>query len=71
VVWIGAAWVAGNLGVFGITFGIGHVVLGSPGFGTPMAVGGLIAIALTLRATARARSHLMSTGVETAAEGHS
>ena len=62
--WIAAAWIAGNLGVFGITFGIGHVILGSPALGTPMAVGGLIAIGLTLRATARARSHMMSTGVE-------
>jgi Na+/proline symporter len=67
VVWIGAAWIAGNLGVFGMTFGIGHAVLGRPGFGALMAIGGLVAIALTLRATATARVHLMSTGGKTAA----
>lgn len=70
VMWIAGAWIAGNLGVFGITFAIGHIVLGSPGLGTLMGVGGLAAIGLTLRATARARSLLMSPDVETAAEDH-
>lgn len=64
VVWIGAAWIAGNLGVFGITFGIGHAVLGRSGFGALMTIGGLVAIVVTLRATARARAPLMSSGGE-------
>jgi solute:Na+ symporter, SSS family len=54
--WIAAAWVLGNLGVFALTFGIGHALLGRPVTGVLMAVGGLAAIAATMRATAKARA---------------
>jgi Na+/proline symporter len=54
--WIAAAWIAGNLGVFGITFGAGHALLGRPFTGALMAIGGLLAMAATLRATSKARA---------------
>jgi Na+/proline symporter len=56
--WIAAAWVAGNIGVFGITFGIGHAVLGRPLQGALMIIAGLVAIRVTLLATAQAREGL-------------
>jgi solute:Na+ symporter, SSS family len=59
--WIGAAWVAGNLGVFGITFGTGHALLGRPVAGMLMVAGGVAAIAVTLRATGRARTLVAAT----------
>jgi Na+/proline symporter len=59
MVWIAAAWVAGNLGVFGVTFGTGHALLGRPLTGSLMALAGCVALGLTLRATARARAIVM------------
>jgi Na+/proline symporter len=56
--WIAAAWVAGNIGVFGITFGIGHAVLDRPLQGALMIIAGLVAIRVTLLATAQAREGL-------------
>ena len=53
--WAAAAWVAGNAGVFGITFGLGHLLLGRPGRGLLLAVSGSAALTFTLGATRRAR----------------
>ncbi|HEX2166436.1 MAG TPA: sodium:solute symporter family protein [Longimicrobiales bacterium] len=53
--WIALAWVAGNIGVFGLTFGVGHLLLGSRPLGAAMILGGLAAIGLTMRTSGRAR----------------
>lgn len=55
MLWAAAAWTAGNAGVFGVTFGLGHLLLGRPGAGTLLTVGGSVALGFTLRATRRAR----------------
>ncbi|HEX6134125.1 MAG TPA: sodium:solute symporter family protein [Longimicrobiales bacterium] len=52
---IAVAWVAGNVGVFGLTFGIGHALLGRPITGVMMSLGGVAALAVTLRALRSAR----------------
>src|SRR5690606_22899729 len=54
--WIAAAWVAGNTGVFAITFGIGHALLGRLVQGTLLIAAGLGAIGATLWAGGKARS---------------
>lgn len=53
--WAGAAWVAGNLGVFGVTFGLGHLLLGRPVRGALLAAAGAAALVATVRATGHAR----------------
>ncbi len=53
--WIAAAWVAGNVGVFGLTFGMGHALLGRPGLGALVGATGLVAVIFTVMATTRAR----------------
>jgi Na+/proline symporter len=62
--WIGAAWLAGNGGVFCLTFGIGHALLGRPGTGLLMIAAGAIGIGVTLRAMARAQSCTVAARVD-------
>ncbi|MBW3534285.1 MAG: hypothetical protein KY453_03550, partial [Gemmatimonadetes bacterium] len=58
--WTGAAWLAGNVGVFGLMFGLGHVLLGRPVRGAVVAALGAGGIVLTVAALGRARAHLGS-----------
>ena len=58
--WIGAAWVAGNVGIFSLTFGTGHALLGRPGRGMSMIAAGAIGIGITLHAMAKARTWMVS-----------
>lgn len=53
--WTAGAWVAGNVGVFALTFGIGSMLLGRPAAGALTTLLGAAAIAATLAAAARAR----------------
>jgi Na+/proline symporter len=56
---LGAAFLAGNIAVFGITFGIGHALLGRPLLGVltlVAGVAGLLAVLRLLRATEDERS---------------
>ena len=55
--WTVVAWVTGNVGVFGATFGLGYAVLGRPVRGAAVALLGAVALALTVRALGRARLH--------------
>ena len=59
--WLAGAWIGGNIAVFGLTFGIGHALLGRPLAGTLLALLGAAAVPATLRATANARRHTMET----------
>lgn len=59
--WLGAAWVLGNVSAFGLLFGGGWLLLGSPWTGAISILLSGLGIVLTLRATARARALL---GVE-------
>jgi Na+/proline symporter len=56
--WLAYAWFAGNAAVFGLTFGIGYLLLGQPLSGILMIVCGTAGIWLTLAATGRARATL-------------
>lgn len=56
--WLAWGWLAGNAGVFGLTFGIGYMLLGHPGIGISMTLLGALGIGLTLSATSRARAAL-------------
>lgn len=53
--WLAWGWVAGNAGVFGLTFGIGYLLLGEPSSGIIMVTSGGLGIWLTLRAIRKAR----------------
>lgn len=53
--WLVLGWCAGNLAVFGITFGSGWMIFGRAWLGGSVAVLGLVAIPLTLAATERSR----------------
>jgi SSS family solute:Na+ symporter len=66
--WTAAAWVAGNTGVFALTFGVGHGLLGSPLLGALMALLGAASLAFTVAAAGRARAHADAPPVA-AAEG--
>ena len=57
-----AAWVAGNVGVFGITFGLGHAVLGRPVAGAALVLLGIAALVLTTGALGRIRMHGRTAG---------
>ncbi len=59
--WTAVAWCAANVGVFGLTFGLGHALLGRPGYGALVALLGAVALVVTLRATSRARAHVGGT----------
>lgn len=60
--WMAGAWVAGNVGVFGITFGLGHAVLGRPGAGAALVLLGIAALVLTTGALGRMRMHSRTAG---------
>lgn len=53
--WIAAAWVAGNLGVFCVMFGVGYVVFGRAPLGFALTLAGAAALVFTLRALKRSR----------------
>jgi hypothetical protein len=53
--WIAAAWVAGNIAVFGLLFGVGHALLGRPLAGVIVALSGALATGATVAAMRRAR----------------
>jgi solute:Na+ symporter, SSS family len=55
VVWTALAWTTGNIGVFGLTFGIGYALLGRPLRGVIVGLTGAVAIAVTVHAVGRAR----------------
>lgn len=55
MLWLGAAWMAGNAGVFALMFGIGHLLLGPRALGASLALGGLLLLWATLSASARYR----------------
>ncbi|HEX6940275.1 MAG TPA: sodium:solute symporter family protein [Longimicrobiales bacterium] len=52
---IALGWVAGNVAVFGLMFGVGYLILGRPWLGTAVTAAGGIAVWLTLAATRAAR----------------
>ena len=52
------AWVTGNVGVFGLTFGVGGLLLGRPARGVLFLLVGGAALLLTLRLTRRVRGIL-------------
>ena len=58
VPWSGGAWVLGNVAVFSLTFGVGHLVLGAPLPGAMLATGGVAGCIATLSMTRRAREIL-------------
>ena len=53
--WLGAAWLAGNAGVFALMFGIGYLLLGPRAKGAVLALSGLFLLWATLRASKRFR----------------
>ena len=55
--WMAVAWVAGNLGVFSVTFGLGYAVLGRPGVGAAIVLLGIAALVLTVGALGHTRTH--------------
>jgi hypothetical protein len=63
--WLAAAWVAGNVAVFALTFGVGLVLLGRPLAGVALVLLGAAALPATIAATGRARRHADS-GAEAA-----
>ncbi|MGH7444559.1 MAG: sodium:solute symporter family transporter, partial [Longimicrobiales bacterium] len=56
MLWTALAWLAGNLGVFGLMFGVGHLLLGRPWRGVMVLITGAAALGLTFAAAARARA---------------
>lgn len=50
---IGAAWVSGNVAVFGLMFGVGDILLGRPLRGALLTAVGAVAVWLTMAALAR------------------
>ena len=58
VPWSGGAWVLGNISVFSLTFGVGHLVLGGPLRGVLLATAGAAGCIATLSMTRRAREIL-------------
>jgi len=59
--WLAVGFLAGNLAVFGLTFGTGALLLGSPWRGLAALVVGVVAVPATLRCTRTARQRLAST----------
>jgi solute:Na+ symporter, SSS family len=57
VAWTVAAWGMGNVAVFGLLFGVGHILLGSPTTGALVAMAGALATWATIRAMGQARRH--------------
>lgn len=51
--WIALAWVLGNAGVFGLTFGAGYLLFGRTALGAAMIAGGAVSLWGTLRAAER------------------
>ena len=58
--WVGVAWLAGTLGVFGLMFGVGHALLGRPWWGAVVGTAGVALLWLTLVATKRVRRWAVS-----------
>jgi len=52
-IWLATGWLAGNIGVFSLMFGVGHVLLGRPARGALLSAAGALALALTWRAMTR------------------
>ncbi|HEX7119486.1 MAG TPA: hypothetical protein VF212_11900, partial [Longimicrobiales bacterium] len=52
---IALGWVAGNVAVFGLMFGVGYLILGRPWLGTAVTAAGGLAVWLTMAATRAAR----------------
>ncbi|MEX2282883.1 MAG: sodium:solute symporter family protein [Gemmatimonadota bacterium] len=52
---IGGAWLAGNVAVFGLTFGVGHLLLGRPRFGSVLLLVGSAALGATILGLKRLR----------------
>ena len=57
MLWTAFAWVSGNVGVFGVMFGLGHVVFGRPERGVPTTLLGLVALTVTIGALGRTRTN--------------
>jgi solute:Na+ symporter, SSS family len=53
--WLAGGWLLGNVAVFGLTFGTGHLILGSAWLGWLLLLAGGAAVWLTLAATRKAR----------------
>jgi solute:Na+ symporter, SSS family len=53
--WTATAWLAGNVAVFGLLFGIGHALLGRPVAGSLVVLVGALATVATILAMGRAR----------------
>jgi hypothetical protein len=60
MLWLAAAWIAGNVGIFALMFGIGNALLGGPVAGVLMVAAGAAALMFTLRTTAAARAAAVS-----------
>ncbi len=55
IAWTALAWVAGNVGVFSLLFGVGWLLLGRPGLGAFVVVVGAAGCVAAVRAAARSR----------------
>ena len=62
MLWTAFAWVCGNVGVFGVMFGLGYVVFGRPEWGVPTTLLGLAALVVTIGALGRTRTHARARG---------
>lgn len=56
LIWLALAWTCGNVGVFGLMFGVGEILLADLVTGAAWVAGGVIALIVTLWACDRCRS---------------
>jgi solute:Na+ symporter, SSS family len=64
VAWTAVAWVAGNAAVFGLLFGPGHLLLGSPTAGALTTLLGATATVATIAAMRKARTGQLHSGTK-------